>query len=115
MGDRERIIGDGLVLLAGSRGTRGDPEELVRLFHKGRVRQERLEKAGHCSPQWEALRSSVQQVNGTSEVRGCTIIDSPPFFASSGREERELLEEVDGRDEGLVLSRYGDLGSQGRY
>ncbi len=67
MGDSERIIGDGLVLLAGSRGTRGDPEELVRLFHKGRVRQERLEKAGHCSPQWEALRSSVQQVNGTSE------------------------------------------------
>ena len=35
MGDRERIIGDGLVLLAGSRGTRGDPEELVRTIPQG--------------------------------------------------------------------------------
>jgi hypothetical protein len=36
---------------------RGDPEELVRLFHRDRVRQERLEKAGHRSPKWEVLRS----------------------------------------------------------
>ena len=83
---------------------RGDPEELVRLFHRDRVRQGRLEKAGHCSPKWEVLRS-LKQVYGARKVRGCTIIDVPPFFESVGREERETREEVDGGDEGSPPSR----------
>jgi hypothetical protein len=29
----------------------------------------------------------MEQVFGARIVRGCTIIDTPPFFASSGREE----------------------------
>jgi len=78
---------------------RGDPEELVRLFHRDRVRQERLEKAGHRSPKWEVLRS-LQQVYGARKVRDCTIIDAPPFFESAGREEREPREKIDGEDEG---------------
>ena len=34
---------------------RGEPEELGRLFHSDRMRQESLEKAGHCSPTWAML------------------------------------------------------------
>ena len=29
---------------------KGEPEELVRVFHNDRLRQEALEKQGHCSP-----------------------------------------------------------------
>ena len=29
---------------------RGEPEEIVRVFHSERLRQETLEKVGHCSP-----------------------------------------------------------------
>ncbi len=78
---------------------RGDPEELVRLFHRDRVRQERLKKAGHRSPKWEVLRS-LQQVYGARKVRGCTIIDAPPFFESAGREERKPREKMDGEGGG---------------
>jgi hypothetical protein len=46
------------------------------------VRQERLEEAGHRSPKWEVLRS-LQQVYGARKVRGCTIINAPPFFESA--------------------------------
>ena len=74
--------------------------ELVRLFHRDRVRQERLEKTGHRSPKWEALRS-LQQVYGARKVRGCTIINAPPFFEPAGREEREPREETDGGGEGV--------------
>ena len=77
----------------------GDPEELVRLFHRDRVWQEKLEKAGHRSPKWEVLRS-LQQVYGARKVRGCTIIDSPPFFESAVKEEREMREDDDGGGEG---------------
>ena len=31
---------------------------LVRIYHRDRVRQECMEKAGHCSPKWE-LREEV--------------------------------------------------------
>jgi hypothetical protein len=64
---------------------RGDPEELVRLFHKDRGRQERMEKAGHRSPKWEVLRS-LQQVYGARNVRDCTIIDTLPSL--NRRDER---------------------------
>jgi hypothetical protein len=77
---------------------RDDPEELVRLY-RDRVWQEWLEKAGHRSPEWEVLRS-LQQVYGSRKFRDCTIIDSPPFFESKGREEREPREKIDGEDEG---------------
>jgi hypothetical protein len=50
------------------------------------VRQEALEKAGHCSPKWTVLRS-LQKVYGARKIRGCTILDAPPFFESVGREE----------------------------
>jgi hypothetical protein len=42
----------------------------------------------------------LQQVYGARKVRGCTIIDAPPFFESAGREEREPREKIDGEDEG---------------
>jgi hypothetical protein len=58
-----------------------------------RVRQERQEKAGHRSPKWEVLRS-LQQVYGARKVRDYTIIDTPPFLESVGREEREPLEKM---------------------
>jgi hypothetical protein len=41
----------------------------------------------------------LQEVYGSRKVRGCTIIDTPPFFESVGREEWKLLEEVDGGGE----------------
>ena len=65
---------------------RGEPEELVRVFHIERLRQEALEKAGHCSPTWTVLRS-LQRVYGAKNIRGCSILDDPPFFESVGREE----------------------------
>jgi hypothetical protein len=66
----------------------GEPEELVRVFHSERLRQEALEKTGHCSSKWTVLRS-LQQVYGARKIRGCTILDAPqsPFFESAGREE----------------------------
>jgi hypothetical protein len=39
-------------------------------------------------------------VYGARKVRGCTIIDDPPFFESTGREEREPREKMDGEGEG---------------
>ena len=65
---------------------RGESEELVRVFHSERLRQEAFEKTGHCSPKWTVLRS-LQQVYGARKIRGCTILDAPPFFESAGREE----------------------------
>jgi len=44
----------------------------------------------------------LQQVYGARKVRGCTIIDAPPFFESAGHEERELVEEADGGSEGSL-------------
>jgi hypothetical protein len=78
---------------------RGDPEKLVRLFHRDRVRRERLEKAGHRSPKWEVLLS-LKQVHGARKVRVCTIIDTPHFFESAGREERQPREKMEGEGEG---------------
>ena len=34
---------------------RGELEDLVRLFHSDRLRQETLEKTGHRSPTWVVL------------------------------------------------------------
>ena len=71
---------------------KGEPEELVRLFTSGRLSQETLEKAGHPSPTWSVLRS-LQKVYGAKRIRGCTIIDAPPFFESAVREK--LADAVD--------------------
>ncbi len=84
---------------------KGEPEELVRLFHRDRIRQEALEKDGHCSPKWAVLRS-LQQVYGAKKVRGCTIIDAPPFFESAGREESS-------QQAGLDTGREGSPQAQG--
>ena len=65
---------------------KGEPEELVQMFHSGRLREETLEKAGHRSPTWSVLRS-LQTVYGAKRIRGFTIIDTPPFFESAGREK----------------------------
>ena len=65
------------------------------------VCQERLEKAGHRSPKLEILHS-LQQVYGARKVRDYTIIDTPPFFESVRREERQPREKMDG-DEGRCL------------
>ena len=54
---------------------KGEPEELVRMFHNDRLRQEALEKQGHCSPTWTVLRS-LQKIYGARRIRGCTIIDA---------------------------------------
>jgi hypothetical protein len=65
----------------------GEPEELIRVFHRERLRQEELKKAGHySSPKWTVFRSS-QHVYGAKKIRGYTIIDSPLFFESVGRKE----------------------------
>jgi hypothetical protein len=80
---------------------RGEPEELVRVFHSGRLRQEALEKAGHCSPKWTVLRS-LQKVYGARKIRGCTILDAPPFFESAGREEAADLINKNTTGEGSV-------------
>ncbi len=80
---------------------RGEPEELVRVFHSERLRQKALERAGHCSPKWTVLRS-FQQVYGARNIRGCTIIDAPPLFQSEGREESADLMNRDTTGEGSV-------------
>ena len=64
---------------------RGDPEELVRLFHRDRVRQERLEKVGHRSPKWEVLRS-LQQVYG--QERSEAALSSTLLPSLNRRDER---------------------------
>jgi hypothetical protein len=53
---------------------RGEPEDLLRVFHNERLRQEALEKTGHSSPKWTVLRS-LHQLYGARKIRGCTIID----------------------------------------
>jgi len=78
---------------------KGEPEELVRVFHNDRLRQEALEKQGHCSPTWTVLRS-LQKVYGARRIRGCTIIDAPPFFESAGREESADPTNRDNMEEG---------------
>ena len=74
---------------------KGEPKELVRLFHSDRLRQETLEKAGHCSHTWAVLQS-LQRVYGAKRI-GCTIIDAPPFFESV---DREKLPDETGPDTG---------------
>ena len=71
------------------------------MFHSERLRQEALEKKGHCSPKWTVLRS-LQKVYGARKIRGCTIIDAPPFFESAGREESADPMNRDTMDEGSV-------------
>ncbi len=78
---------------------RGEPEELARVFQSERLRQEVLEKTGHCSPKWTVLHS-LQQVYGGRKIRGCTINDAPPFFESVGREESVDLMNRDTTDDG---------------
>jgi hypothetical protein len=78
---------------------KGEPEELVRMFHNDRLRQEALEKQGHYSPTWAVLRS-LQKVFGLRRIRGCTIIDAPPFFESAGREESADPTNRDNMEEG---------------
>ena len=72
---------------------RGEPEELVRVFHRERLRHEALETTGHYSPTWTVLRS-LQRVYGAKKIRGCFILDAPPFFESAGREE--LVDPING-------------------
>ncbi len=94
---------------------KGEPKELIKLFHNGRLRQETPERAVHRSPTWTVL-CSLQKVYGTKRIRGCTIIDAPPFFESSGSEK--LPESVDTdkglegssptQDEGGVTVYWGD-------
>ena len=36
---------------------KGEPEELIKMFHNGRLRQETLERVGHRSPTWTVLCS----------------------------------------------------------
>ena len=45
---------------------------------------------------------SLQQVYGARKIRGCTIIDAPPFFESAGREESPELMTRDTTGEGSV-------------
>jgi hypothetical protein len=92
---------------------REDSEKLVRVVHNERLRQEALEKGGHCSPKWTVLRS-LQQVYGARKIRGCTIIDAPPFFETVGREESAEPRNKDTMDEGAVpdAAGHGDLGSE---
>ena len=65
----------------------------------GRYQVDPLEKVGHCSPKWTVLRS-LQEVYGAKKIRGCTIIDDPPFFESAGREESEDRMNRDSTGEG---------------
>jgi hypothetical protein len=71
------------------------------VFHSEYLRQETLEETGHSSPKWTVLRS-LQQVYGARKIRGCTIIDTPPFFESAGREESTDLMNRDTTGEGSV-------------
>jgi hypothetical protein len=80
---------------------RGEPEDLVRVFHSECLRQEELERTGHCSPKWTVL-CSLHQVYGTRKIRGYTILDVSPFFESTGREESEDLTNRDTTGEGSV-------------
>ncbi len=80
---------------------KGEPEEVVGMFHSERLRQEALEKTGHGSPKWTVLRS-LQQVYGARKIRGCTILDAPLFFESVGREESADLMNRDTTGEGSV-------------
>jgi hypothetical protein len=80
---------------------REDPEKLVRVVHNERLRQETLENSGHCSPKWTVLLS-LQQVYGTRKIRGCSIIDVPPFFETAGREEPAEPRNRDTMDERTV-------------
>ncbi len=66
---------------------KGEPEELIKLFHNGRLRQETLERVRHRSPTWTVM-SSLQKVYGSKRIRGYTIIDAPPFFESVVNEKR---------------------------
>ena len=76
---------------------KGEPEDLIKLFHNGRLRQEGLERSGHRSPTWTVL-CSLQKVYGAKRIRGCTIIDAPPFFESAGNEK---VPETEGTDKDL--------------
>ena len=69
------------------------------MFHNERLRQEALEKKGHCSPKWTVLLS-LQQVYGAKRIRGYSIIDAPPVFESAGREESADPTNRDNLDEG---------------
>jgi hypothetical protein len=71
------------------------------VFHNEHLRQEALEKVGHYSPIWTVLLS-LHPVYGVRKIRGCTIIDTPPFFESAGREESADLMNLDATGEGSV-------------
>ena len=45
---------------------------------------------------------SLQEVYGTRKIRDCTIIDAPPFFETTGREESAEPRNRDTMDEGSV-------------
>jgi hypothetical protein len=45
---------------------------------------------------------SLQQIYGARKIRGCTIIDAPPFFETAGREESAETRSKDTMDEGDV-------------
>jgi hypothetical protein len=48
------------------------------------------------------LTCSLQQVYGVRKIRGCTIIETPPFFESAGREESTDQMNRDTTGEGSV-------------
>jgi hypothetical protein len=45
---------------------------------------------------------SLQKVYGARKIRGCTILDAPPFFESAGREEAADLINKNTTGEGSV-------------
>ena len=55
---------------------------------------------------------TVIYMYGSRKVRDCTIVDSPPFFDSVGREEQVTPEEIDKGHEGSSPTRdTGELTS----
>ncbi len=66
---------------------RGEPEELVRVFHSERLRQEALEKTGHSSPKWTVLRSLLVPYNRYMELERFGVAPSLRLLRSLSQQE----------------------------
>ena len=82
---------------------RGESEELVRLFHSGRIRQEALEKAGHCSPTWAVLRSLQKVYIWGKESPRMQHYRCPPVLRVCGQRGGSRFSEI-GHGSGGVLA-----------
>ena len=60
----------------------GAPEELIRQVKIDCERQVVWENRGYRSATWSTLRS-LQKVQGTKEIWGCTCVTTPPFFSKT--------------------------------